>query len=57
MTKRTRGVATALLLAAIMATVSASPAMAASREELESEASQALRKLTSSNTAARLLNQ
>jgi lipid-binding SYLF domain-containing protein len=49
--------ATALLLAAIVASTSAPPALAARRPELERDARQALQSLTANNTAARLLGE
>ena len=55
--KRMRIQVTALLLAAIVASVSAPLALAASRQELDRDAAQALKNLYANNTAARLLGQ
>jgi len=55
MMNRMRIQVTALLLAAIVAAVSAPLALAASRQELERDAAQALKSLCAKNTAARLL--
>jgi lipid-binding SYLF domain-containing protein len=52
-----RSQATALLLAAIVASTSATRAVAAGREELERDANQALTSLYASNTSARLLGE
>jgi len=57
MTKQMRTQGTALLLVAILAAVSTPRAHAASRAELERDASRALQTLYASNTAARLLGQ
>jgi len=57
MTKRMRNRLTVLLLAAIVASVSAPLALAASRRELERDANRALKKLYASNSAARLLGE
>ena len=46
-----------LLLAAIVALLSASHALAASRQELDRDGTEALQSLVANNTAARLLNQ
>jgi len=57
MMNRMRIQVTALLLAAIVAAVSAPLALAASRQELERDATRALQSLYTNNTAARLLGQ
>ena len=57
MMNRMRIQVTALLLAAIVAAVSAPLALAASRQELERDAAHALKSLYANNTAARLLGQ
>lgn len=55
MRKRLRVRRTVLLLGVILALASASPATAASREELTRDATKALQSLKASNTAAKLL--
>ena len=57
MMKRMRTQVTVLLLAAIVASVCAPLALAASRPELERDAAHALQRLSANNTAARLLGQ
>jgi lipid-binding SYLF domain-containing protein len=57
MMNRMRIQVTALMLAAIVTAVSAPLALAASRQELERDAAQALKSLYANNTAARLLGQ
>ncbi|HBZ70552.1 MAG TPA: twin-arginine translocation pathway signal protein [Deltaproteobacteria bacterium] len=57
MTKRMGIQMTILLLAAIIAAVSAPRALAASRQELERNANHALKRLYASNRAARLLGE
>jgi lipid-binding SYLF domain-containing protein len=54
MTTRARRV---LLLAAVVALMGAPPAMAASRQELDRDGTQALQSLVAKNTAARLLDE
>ncbi len=54
---RTRVKLTTLLVAALVAATAAQHALAASREELERDASQALRSLQAGNQAARLLGE
>jgi lipid-binding SYLF domain-containing protein len=56
MRKRMRIQVTVLLLAALVAAVSAPLALAASRQELERDAAHALKSLYANNTAARLLS-
>ena len=56
MIKRMRLPVTVLLLAVIVASVSPSLALAASRRELERDAARALQSLYANNTAARLLS-
>jgi lipid-binding SYLF domain-containing protein len=53
----TRFLSSALLLAAMLALTSPRPVLAASRQELERDAKNALQSLTRKNTAARLLGQ
>jgi hypothetical protein len=55
MRKRMRIQVTVLLLAAIVATLNAPLALAASRQELEHDAARALTSLNGKNQAARLL--
>jgi lipid-binding SYLF domain-containing protein len=57
MMNRIRIQVTILLLAAIVAALSASRALAASRQELERDAANALQSLYANNTAARLLGE
>jgi lipid-binding SYLF domain-containing protein len=57
MMKRIRIQVTVLLLAAIVASVSPPSALAGSRQELERDATRALRNLYASNPAARLLRE
>ncbi|MGH7289418.1 MAG: YSC84-related protein [Myxococcota bacterium] len=57
MKKRTRIQLGSLLLAATLVSLVAPPALAASREQLERDASQALRSLYANNDAARLLGE
>jgi len=57
MMKRMRIQVTLLLLAAVVASVSAPPAQAASRRELERDAKRALKSLYANNPSARLLGE
>jgi lipid-binding SYLF domain-containing protein len=57
MMKRRRSQGRALLLAAIVVSLGAPPARAASREELERDANHALKSLYANNSAARLLGE
>ena len=52
-----RRIPCAVMLAAALASTAATPTLAASREELERDASQALRSLQAGNQAARLLGE
>src|SRR5713101_4778775 len=56
MMKQMRIQVTVLLLAALVASVSPPLALAAGRQELNRDATRALRSLTANNTAARLLS-